>query len=346
MGWLVGMEATNIYKIWIPQSNRVITSRDVRIDEKVLYDPQQSTAPLERSQALSTLLNDIDMNESDEDALPNGSDTAEPVEASAGSRDQEQVAHAFATAQSIRTHRKDLLPPPDFWHQLKRHPEGKGFRHAADAELASLEEKKTFELVDHPDGKQVLPLKWVFTYKFDDAGYLVRHKARICVRGDLQHHVSDDIYAATGAYRSFRILMALVCAFGLLCHQIDFKNAFTNADMDEEIYTTCPPGYSQAGKVWKLRKALYGLRKSPKLWFNELVSFLKGLGFNHCPDEPCILINNQTGLILFLYVDDMLVIAQPECIHFIKDFKLKLNSRRLWKNGYNASPLVLSASTI
>ncbi|KAK1913027.1 hypothetical protein P3342_004963 [Pyrenophora teres f. teres] len=39
MGWLVGIEATNIYKIWIPQSNRVITSRDVRIDKKVLYDP-------------------------------------------------------------------------------------------------------------------------------------------------------------------------------------------------------------------------------------------------------------------------------------------------------------------
>ena len=76
--------------------------------------------------------------------------------------------------------------------------------------------------MDHPDGKQVLPLKWVFTYKFDDAGYLVRHKARICVRGDLQHHVSDDMYAATGAYRSFRILMALVCASQLLCHQIDF----------------------------------------------------------------------------------------------------------------------------
>jgi hypothetical protein len=227
----------------------------------------------------------------------------------------------------MRIHRKDLLPPPDFWHQLKRHPEGKQFRRAANAELASLEEKKTFELVDHPEGKQVLPLKWVFTYKVDDAGYLVRHKARICVRGDLQHHVSDDIYAATGAYRSFRILMALVCAFGLLCHQIDFKNAFTNADMDEEVYTACPPGYCTPGKVWKLRKALYGLRKSPKLWFNELVSYLKGLGFNYCPDEPCILINNQTGLILFLYVDDILVIAQPECIHLIQNFKLRLNSR-------------------
>ena len=105
----------------------------------------------------------------------------------------------------------------------------------------------------------------MFTYKVNNAGYLVRYKARICVRGDLQHHVSDDIYAVTGAYRSFRILMALVCAFGLLCHQIDFKNAFTNADMDEEVYTACPPGYCTPGKVWKLRKALYGLRKSPKL---------------------------------------------------------------------------------
>ena len=62
--------------------------------------------------------------------------------------------------------------------------------------------------------------------------------------------------------------------------------------MDEEVYTACLPGYCTPGKVWKLRKALYGLRKSPKLWFNELVSFLKGLGFYYCLDEPCILINN------------------------------------------------------
>jgi len=176
-------------------------------------------------------------------------------------RSGQQIIHAFASARSIRIHRKDLMPPPDFWHQLKRHPERKGFRSATEAEIKSLKEKKTFELVDYPEGKQVLPLKWVFTYKFDNAGYLVRYKARICGRGDLQHHESHDIYAATGTYRSFRILMALVRAFQLLCHQIDFKNAFTNADMDEEIYTTCPPGYGMPGKVWKLRKALYGLRK-------------------------------------------------------------------------------------
>ncbi|KAF6524751.1 hypothetical protein HZS61_010546 [Fusarium oxysporum f. sp. conglutinans] len=238
-----------------------------------------------------------------------------------------QIAHAFASARSIRTQRKDLPPPPDFWHQLKWHPERQGFKRASDAEIKSLKEKGTFELVDYPEGKQVLPLKWVFTYKLDDAGYLIRHKARICVRGDLQHHSGEDIYAATGAYRSFRILMALVCAFGLICHQVDFKNAFVNAEMDEEIYTTCPPGYGQSEKVWRLLKALYGLRKSPKLWFNELASFLKDLGFQHCPDEPCILINNETQLILFLYVDDLLIIAQPEYLQRVNNFKAAVHSK-------------------
>ena len=110
-------------------------------------------------------------------------------------------------------------------------------------------------------------------------------------------------------YHSFHILIALVYAFNLECHQIDFKNTFINADIDDEIYTTCPPGYSKLGKVWRLLKVLYGLRKSLRLWFDELVSFLKGLGFYYYLDEPCILINNDIGLVLFLYVDDLFVIA-------------------------------------
>jgi hypothetical protein len=103
--------------------------------------------------------------------------------------------------------------------------------------------------VDYLDGKQVLPLKWVFSYDFDDAGYLVRYKVWICVKGDVQNNVSDDIYAATGAYRTFSILMASVCAFRLLCHQVDFKNAFTKEDIDDEVYTTCTPEYRKSGKA-------------------------------------------------------------------------------------------------
>ena len=47
---MVGYHASNIYKIWIPQLDRVIISRNVRFDEDLLYDPEQEKAvgqPLE-----------------------------------------------------------------------------------------------------------------------------------------------------------------------------------------------------------------------------------------------------------------------------------------------------------
>jgi len=76
-----------------------------------------------------------------------------------------------------------------------------------------------------------------------------------------------------------------------------------------------------------LRKALYGLRKSPKLWFNELASFLQNLGFEHCPDKPCLLTNNQTGIILFFYVNSLLAVTHAESLQSIEEFKLRVNSR-------------------
>jgi hypothetical protein len=89
MGWLVGIEATNIHKVWILHSNRVITSRDVRIDENVLYNPQYFKAPPQRKQAPSTILNNVDPDELDNDLLLIGSDTAELRETQAGEQSHE-----------------------------------------------------------------------------------------------------------------------------------------------------------------------------------------------------------------------------------------------------------------
>jgi hypothetical protein len=55
---------------------------------------------------------------------------------------------------------------------------------------------------------------WVFTYKFNEDGYLYRFKARLVVRGDLQQPYGDT-YAATLAARTFRALVAIANQFGL-----------------------------------------------------------------------------------------------------------------------------------
>lgn len=45
----------------------------------------------------------------------------------------------------------------------------------------------------------------------------------------------------------------------------DVKNAFLYGDLKEEIYMEIPPGYEQTrNKVCKLRKALNGLKQSPR----------------------------------------------------------------------------------
>ena len=69
---------------------------------------------------------------------------------------------------------------------MLNHPLSAEFKAAAKAEWAEVGKKGTYEKVSRPKGVKILPLRWVFTYKFDSDGYLIKCKARICVRGDLQ----------------------------------------------------------------------------------------------------------------------------------------------------------------
>ena len=85
-------------------------------------------------------------------------------------------------------HRTALPLPPNTWNQLETHPLAEGFKLAAKKEFQDLEKRGTWQLIDSQSVNssiRPLPLKWVFTYKFDTDGHLDRFKARICVHGDL-----------------------------------------------------------------------------------------------------------------------------------------------------------------
>lgn len=85
-----------------------------------------------------------------------------------------------------RLHRDEIPPPPKTWRDIDKHPLKELFRAAAELEHNALVARGTFKKVRKPTGRQIIPLMWVFTYKFDQEGYLIKAKARICVRGDLQ----------------------------------------------------------------------------------------------------------------------------------------------------------------
>ena len=122
------------------------------------------------------------------------------------------------------------------WHALIKHPHAEGFRQAAKLKYKALKSKETFKIVKQPLHANPLPLKWVFSYKFDQKGYLTKYKAHICVRGDRQPIGLQETYAATLVFRVFRALMALTVVFGLSAKQLNAVNTFLNADLDEEVF--------------------------------------------------------------------------------------------------------------
>ena len=106
-----------------------------------------------------------------------------------------------------------------------------------------------------------------------------------------------------------RILLALIARFNLETLQLDAVNVFVHAFLDEVVFMRMPFGYEEQGKVLRLNKALYGLRRSPLLWQRKFTDVLRRLGFIEIPQEPCIVVCR--GIIIFFFVDDC-VIVFPE----------------------------------
>lgn len=184
------------------------------------------------------------------------------------------------------------------------------WRDAAERHIKEVEDMGTSTWVLCSDVSlkdQILPLKWVFVYKFDEEGYILSFKARFVVRGVLQV-TEEETYAATLAGRAFRLLMAIAAAFDLDLAQRDAKSAFTNARQPVNVYCHAPEGFPKPGYYMRLERALWGLKTSPKLWYNNLTTTLEKLGLHRIPGSPCIYHNKE---ILCFFVDDVILGAKP-----------------------------------
>jgi Reverse transcriptase (RNA-dependent DNA polymerase) len=199
------------------------------------------------------------------------------------------------------------------------------FTQAASREIQILERKGTFQYVPRRSAKTTpLPLLWVFKYKFDSNGYLIKFKARLCVRGDLQT-TEQDTYAATLAARTFKALTAIAAAFNLDIHQYDAISAFLNNRLPEEIFCYTPEGFKKAEYVWLLLRALYDLRQAPLLWYQEFTTALEQLSLQAIPAVNCLYANEW--LTLYFFVNDVIVLCAKRNLHKLHKFEKALFQR-------------------
>lgn len=95
---------------------------------------------------------------------------------------------------------------------------------------------------------------------------------------------------------------------------MDVKFDFLNNVLEKEVYIEQQPGYFQGGddKVYKLKKALYELRQTPRAWYTRIDTYFINNGFHKSPYEHDLYVKaNKDGnvVIVCLYVDDLIFIG-------------------------------------
>ncbi|CAM9742834.1 unnamed protein product, partial [Heterosigma akashiwo] len=199
-------------------------------------------------------------------------------------------------------------------------------------ELNSITDKNTYTLVDRPPNANVIGTRWVLSKKFDADGHLVKHKARLVAQGYTQEFGVDyrQTYSPVVNAASLRLLLAISANKGYAVDSLDISTAFLNGAMTEDVYVRQPSGYvdpEHPDKVWKLNKALYGLRQSPRVWYMELHDHLLSLGFQRSGHESCLYVRREGGseLMVAVYVDDLVVSGSSPTL--VSNFKQSLASK-------------------
>lgn len=190
---------------------------------------------------------------------------------------------------------------------------------AMEEELNSIEQNKTWSLVDIPPGCNAVGSRWVFALKRNAQGEVVRFKARVVAKGFTQKFGVDydEVFAPVARPATFRTLLAVSSLKNLVVQQFDVKTAFLNSVLEEAIYMKPPPGSVQdkdCDKVFKLHKTLYGLKQAARSWNKTLHEALLKLNFRQSLFDNCLYVmtNKHEACYVVIHVDDMLFAATSE----------------------------------
>jgi hypothetical protein len=228
---------------------------------------------------------------------------------------------------------KDRIKEPMTLTEALNSKNRKEWQDSVAVEHQALKENGTWDLVPLPKGRKAIKSKWVFKIKYLANDKIDKFKSRLVVVGCMQKNGLDytEVFSPVCRLESLRVFLALSAALDLELHQLDISTAFLHADIDEEVYMTQPLGTVEPGTehlVCRLKKALYGLRQSPRLFYQLLHSYLLEIGFTRTNKDHCIYIKKAgdgKDIILAVYVDDLTIGCT--CLTTLQQIKEELKKR-------------------
>ena len=183
-----------------------------------------------------------------------------------------------------------------------------------DEEFLALQRQHTWSLVPAAPGINLVGCKWVYKLKLHSDGSIACYKARLVAKGFHQQAGIDytETFSPVVKPATVRLVLAIAMSFHWSLRQLDVSNAFLHGFLKEEVYMQQPLRYVDAQfphHVCRLHKFLYGLKQTPRAWFDRFTSQLLHLGFMDSMADSSLFVfhSHQTIIYLLLYADDIII---------------------------------------
>ena len=236
--------------------------------------------------------------------------------------------------QDLLAYKASTDPDTMYYHQAMREPDKEKFKEAIMKECEDHFRESNYKLVEIKDVPKDAPLLssvWQMKRKRKPStGEISKYKARMNVNGKEQvkgvHY--DETYAPVVGWSTIRFFMSLAMLNKWHTRQLDFLLAYTQADIERDLYMKIPAGFVISGKALseeerkkyalKLEKNLYGQKQAGRVWYLHLKKNLEKIGFKASKHDECLFYYGKT--IFIVYTDDTILMGpdQKEVDNLVK----------------------------
>jgi hypothetical protein len=144
-------------------------------------------------------------------------------------------------------------------------------------------------------------------------GKINKYKARMDVDGSQMikglHY--EETYAPVVQWTTIRFFISLAILSNCHTRQLDFFLAYTQADIERDLYMKLPAGFTVPGRtitdVLKLEKNFYRQQQAGRVWCLHLRKNLFKLGFKPSQHDECVFYCGET--IFIVYTDDTILLG-------------------------------------
>ena len=99
---------------------------------------------------------------------------------------------------------------PNTFEEALNSSESKEWQRAMNSEIECLKKNNTWVVIDKPQNKKIIDVKWVYKRKSDDS-----LKARLVVRGFQQRECQENVYSPVEKMETLKILLSYCCVNNL-----------------------------------------------------------------------------------------------------------------------------------